>query len=189
MLRLVPVLLCILLAPALVSAQEPLTAASYTESGELRFPTDTESWIFVGTTLGGDYSEEPFDPAVGATFGVVQMEPAAYRHFIANGAYADGTMLLLSFHTSATKSEPQLQGLVQGELEAQEIHVIDKARFAEGRAFFFYAGGGQATPVAERFPEGSECVSCHIEHGAYDGTFTQFYPLLRSRDTAGGPAE
>ena len=182
MLRFAPVLLCAFLAPAMVSAQAPLAGASYTDSGELRFPADTDSWIFVGTTMGGDYNEEPFDPTAGATFGVVQMEPSAYRYFLANGEYADGTMFLLSFHASAAKSEPQLQGFVQGELEAQEIHVIDKARFAEGRAFFFYADGGQATPVAAKVPDGSECVSCHNEHGAYNGTFTQFYPPLRALD-------
>lgn len=162
-------------------AQAPLSAPQYSASGELAFPADTDTWVYMGTTLGGDYNEAPFDPAAPATFGIVQMEPAAFRYFIDNGSYADGTMFLLSFYDSEAKSDPQLQGFVQGALQNQEIHVIDKARFAEGRGFFFYAGGGAATTSTGKIPDGSECVSCHMEHGDFDGTFTQFYPVLRGR--------
>ena len=28
-------------------------------------------------------------------------------------------------------------------------------------------------------PPGNACVSCHIDHGAFDGTFAQFYPTIR----------
>ena len=28
-------------------------------------------------------------------------------------------------------------------------------------------------------PPGNGCVSCHNKHGAFDGTFAQFYPTLR----------
>jgi len=174
-------LLAALLLASPAFAQAPLPAPSYADDGALNFPPDTATWVYMGTTLGGDYNDAPFDPAAPATFGIVQMEPSAYRYFIDNGSYADGTMFLLSFYDSAAKSEPQLQGFVQGDLQNQEIHVIDKARFAEGRGFFFYRGGGTVTSVTAKIPDGSDCVSCHNEHGAYDGTFTQFYPILKSR--------
>ena len=162
-------------------AQAPLPVARYSNSGELAFPPDTDLWIYMGSTLGGDYNDTPFDPAAPATFGIVQMEPEAFSYFMEHGEYADGTMFLLSFYNSERKSEPQLQGFVQGDLRAQEIHVIDKTRFAEGRGFFFYAGGGAATPSAAKIPDGSDCVSCHNEHGAHDGVFSQFYPVLKNR--------
>jgi hypothetical protein len=28
-------------------------------------------------------------------------------------------------------------------------------------------------------PPGNACVRCHVDHGAFDGTFAQFYPTLR----------
>ncbi len=179
-LSLLPVCLFVSATCASVAfAQAPLSAAQYSTSGELAFPADTDTWVYMGTTMGGDYNDTPFDPAAPGIFGIVQMEPVAYRYFIANGSYADGTMFLLSFYDSETKSEPQLQGFVQGALRNQEIHVIDKARFAEGRGFYFYTGGGATTQSTTKIPDGSECVSCHNEHGAYDGSFTQFYPVLK----------
>lgn len=173
--------LCLVGFSSQVLAQTPLSVARYTESGQLDFPVDTDLWVFMGSTLGGDYNDTPFDPAAPATFGIVQMEPAAYRHYMENGEYADGTMFLLSFYNSESKSQPQLQGFVQGALRDQEIHVIDKARFAEGRGFFFYRGGGTATRTAAKIPDGSDCVSCHNEHAARDGIFSQFYPVLKNR--------
>lgn len=180
MTRLTVLLASLLVAPAML-AQTSLPAPEYADDGALNFPDDTDTWVYMGTTLGGDYNDAPFDPAAPATFGIVQMEPEAYRYFIDNGSYADGTMFLLSFYDSVAKSEPQLQGFVQGALQNQEIHVIDKSRFAEGRGFFFYRGGGGTTSSTAKIADGSECVSCHNEHGAYDGTFTQFYPVLTNR--------
>src|SRR5690606_7126320 len=106
--RFIPSLLLCLLASQ-PTAQTTVDSASYTASGELLFPADTETWVYMGTTLGGDFNDQPFDPAQGATFGIVQMEPAAYRYFRENGSYADGSMFLLSFYDSEGKSDPQLQ--------------------------------------------------------------------------------
>src|SRR5688572_19801660 len=106
-------------------AQTDLGVAQYTEAGELRYPVNLVEWIQTGASLGSEYSEEPFDPQNPGTIGVVQMEPAAYRYFLENNTYADGTMFLLSFYRAEGKSEPQLPGFVQGPLLSQEIHVLD----------------------------------------------------------------
>jgi Cytochrome P460 len=157
-----------------------LDAARYTSAGELEFPTNTDEWIAVGAGLGGDYEETPFDPSNPGTITMVRMEPSAYRYLRDNGRYADGTMLLLTFYQTQQKPEPQLRGFVQGDVAAREIHVIDRARFREeGRAFFVYPGATQS--VAAKMPVGSECVVCHAEHGQFDSTFSQFYPLVRER--------
>jgi hypothetical protein len=155
-----------------------LTAASYSASGELQFPTDAATWVVLGTSLGSDYAEGAFDPSNPGVIGVVQIEPSAYRRVLETGAYPDGTMLLLTFYRAEAQSEPQLQGFVQGAVRAREIHVIDRQRFpAEGRAFFVYPG--TETKVAAATPVGSECVRCHTEHGRFDATFVQFYPPFR----------
>jgi hypothetical protein len=160
------------------AAQEArLDVAHYSERSELSFPLDTAQWVHLGSSLGSDYSTDDFNPENPGVLGVVQMEPSAFSYFANNGAYADGTMILLSFYSAQSASDPELRGFVQGDLLQQEIHVIDRVRFAEeGRAFFvFRASANRADPL----PVGSECHSCHMEHGAFDGTFTQFYPTLR----------
>ncbi|MDT8399897.1 MAG: cytochrome P460 family protein [Pseudomonadales bacterium] len=169
----------LLLLPTVAPAQTNLGVADYTGNEELLRPANLDEWIQTGAALGSEYNNEPFDPRNPGRIGVVQMEPAAYRYFMANGSYADGTMFLLSFYDAESKSDPQLPGFVQGALVAQEIHVLDKARFTEGRGFFLFSSPGQASST--KVADGSECVACHTEHGDLDGTFVQFYPAMRQK--------
>lgn len=171
-----PALLGLALLPVISSAQD-LGVARYGADGELQRPGDLATWVHLGSTLGNDYRDEPFNPAHPAVIGVVQMEPTAYRYFVEQGRYADGSMFLLSFHAAESKSDPQLQGFVQGALQAREIHVIDSARFEDGRAFFMFRNDEQTSSAA--LPQGNECVSCHEAEGDYNGTFIQFYPPIR----------
>lgn len=174
-------LLCLsaLLSSGLAQAQAELGIAQYNANGQLAFPERTDEWIFLGSSLGSDYGEAPFDPADPGAIGVVQMEPAAYRYFLANREYADGTMFLLSFYASEAESSPQLPGFVQGALQAKEIHVIDNGRFSEGRGFFLYQAAATPGTASSKLPDNSPCVQCHIPEGQYNGTFTQFYPTIR----------
>jgi hypothetical protein len=110
------------------------------------------------------------------------MEPSAYRYFIENGRYANGTMFLLSFFAAEQNTEPRLRGFVQGALRGREIHLIDHERYADGRAFFLFPGD---VSDAAMVPAGNECVVCHSAHGAFDGTFTQFYPPTRGLSLEG----
>lgn len=168
----------LVLAASFVAAQDKLDIAQYTDSGELRRPANLDEWIQTGVSLGGEYSDEPFDAAKPGTLGVVLMEPAAYRYFLQNKRYADGTMFLLNFYRAEGKSEPQLPGFVQGALSAQEIHVLDKQRFSDGHGFFLFPDSN--VQASTRIPDGNECITCHNEHGAFDGTFAQFYPTIRA---------
>lgn len=175
--RTLPLVFASLLGSTVLQAQPALEAAQYNTAGELQRPADLATWVHMGTTLGGDYGENAFDPAKPGVLGVVQMEPAAYRHFVENGEFADGSMFLLSFYASETKSEPQLQGFVQGALQAREIHVLDRSRFDEGHAFFMFPT--EDTQSSAALPPGNECVVCHDAEGDYRSTFIQFYPTIR----------
>lgn len=169
-----------MLASAVI-AQNTLDAPEYNDEGELLFPENTDMWVHMGSSLGSDYGEEPFDPQNPGTLGVVQMEPSAYRYFLEHNEYADGTMFLLSFYASEAESSPQLPGFVQGQLNAKEIHVIDEARFNEGRGFFLYEATDVAGEASPKIPDGSVCFTCHMAEGDYNGTFTQFYPPIRDK--------
>ncbi len=171
-------LLALVFSSAL-QAQDKLDVARF-ENNELFFPERTEEWIHMGSSLGSEYSDNPFDPANPGTIGVVHMEPSAYRYFLENGEYADGTMFLLSFYGAAAESSPQLPGFVQGELQAKEIHIIDSQRFAEGRGFFLYSAEDTAENASAKLPDNSECVQCHMAEAQFNGTFTQFYPTIRN---------
>lgn len=162
------------------AAPAKLDVARYDGEGRLAFPAGTDRWIAVGTGLGGNYADVPFDPANPGSIGVVQMEPSAYDYFLKNGRYADGTMFLLTFYATQEKPDPALQGFVQGDVVGREVHVLDTARFAEEGSGFFVFSEGTGTPAAPE-PVGSMCVQCHSEHGAFEGTFVQFYPALRGR--------
>jgi hypothetical protein len=171
-------LLALLLPVAGAFAQTNLGIAQYTEAGALRYPANLTEWIQTGASLGSEYGEAPFDPQNPGAIGVVQMEPTAYRYFLEHLTYADGTMFLLSFYRAEGKSEPQLPGFVQGARFSQEIHVLDKARFGDGHGFFMFP---DRNTTSTRIPEeGNVCTACHTEHGAFDGTFIQFYPDLRA---------
>ena len=37
----------------------------------------------------------------------------------------------------------------------------------------------RTTREGDPLPAGNDCVRCHVEHGAFEGTFAQFYPTLR----------
>ena len=162
-----------------LGAQPDLGVATYNADNQLLFPDNTDTWVHLGSSLGGDYQEGPFDPANPGTIGVVTMEPNAYRYFVENGTYADGTMMLLSFYPSEAKSSPQLAGFVQGNLSAKEIHVIDSARYGEGRGFYLYPAAAMTGTASDKLPDGSACVQCHVPEGEYNGTFIQFYPTIR----------
>ena len=179
--------ICAGFAIVLVVAQEPdsrggpserLDVAGFLAGGQLVFPENTDRWVALGSTVGGEYSDEAFTVEDLRSIGVVQMEPSAYEYFLEHRRYADGTMLLLTFYGLQQKPEPVLQGFVQGPVLQREIHMIDRARFAdEGRAFYVFPGDSPAPALP--MPTGSECVVCHSEHGQFDATFTQFYPALR----------
>jgi hypothetical protein len=153
-----------------------LAAAKFTASGELLRPDDLDEWVFLGASLGLGYDEVKRAPDSPGDFQVVLMEPRAYAYFKAHGAYADGSMFLLSLYLTEQRLSTGQAGFAQGDLKNFEIHLIERSRFAEGRAFYLF---GKDAVQAAAVPPGNPCVECHLRDGAFDGTFAQFYPAIR----------
>lgn len=159
------------------AAIKPLDVARISSSGKLQKPADLANWVFLGTSLGMGYNPGSFNAANPGQFQVVLMEPNAWRHFLEHGRYAPGSMFLLSFYDADTRKRSVSQnGFTQAELTNYEIHVIEDAKDAARHTFYTF--GANATE-GNRLPPGNGCVSCHLKHGAFDGTFAQFYPPIR----------
>jgi hypothetical protein len=166
-----------------VLAQAPpvagkLDVARFTASGKLVKPADLTDWVFLGTSLGMGYNPGSFNASRPGQFQVVLMEPNAYRYFVKNKSYAPGSMLLLSFYDADTRKRSVNQnGFTQAELTNFEIHLIDPAKGgADGRAFYTFDADDSEGNL---LPPGNGCVTCHNKHGAFQGTFAQFYPTIR----------
>jgi Cytochrome P460 len=164
--------------PRQVPATASSTPARVTAAGKLMKPADLTDWVFLGTSLGMGYNPGSFNAGHPGQFQVVLMEPQSYRYFVEHGDYAPGSMFLLSFYDSDQQQRSiNRSGFTQGELTNFEIHVIDP-RGEEGHSFYLFgAKDVEGTPV----PKGNACVRCHVDHGAFRGTFAQFYPTLRPR--------
>ena len=156
-----------------------LDVARLTADGKLQKPADLANWVFLGTSLGMGYNPGSFNAARPGQFQVVLMEPKAYQHFVATGSYAPGSMFLLSFYDADTQRRSINQnGYTQAELTNYEIHLVEPAKNADGHVFYvFGADDTEGRPL----PPGNACARCHVQHGAFDGTFAQFYPTLRPR--------
>ena len=173
--------LCVTLAALAASAQinpdQPLDVARFTAEGKMKKPGDLASWVFLGASLGMGYNPGSFNAARPGQFQVAMMEPAAYRYFVEHGSYAPGSMFLLAFYDADVQERSINQhGFTQADLTNYEIHLIDAVRGHEGHAFYMFGTTDtEGTPV----PPGNACVRCHVDHGAFNGTFAQFYPNLR----------
>jgi len=163
--------------PAPASSDETLQVARLDPAGKLLKPADMQSWIFLGTSLGMGYNKGSFNASRPGQFQVVLMEPNAYRYFTRNGRFATGSMFLLSFYDPDQRRSINQNGFVQADLTNYEIHLITPGTGEDRHTFYMF---GANDKQGNRVPRGNACVSCHLKHGAFDGTFAQFYPTIRS---------
>jgi hypothetical protein len=158
-------------------AAAALEVARFTAKGELRKPADLASWVFLGTSLGMGYNPGSFNAANPGQFQVVLMEPGAWQHFVKHGRYAPGSMFMLAFYNADKQARSINQnGFTQADLTNYEIHLIGAGADAERHGFYTFSADSRQ---GQRLPPNNGCVRCHVEHGAFDGTFAQFYPTLR----------
>lgn len=152
-----------------------VTRPAYDDEGRLLLPEDYREWVWVGSSLGLSYSEGT--TAGHEMFHATLMEPAAYRHFIQTGEFADGAMFVLILQGAADGVLPGRRGRFADEVHGVEMAVKDFGRFEEGWAYYGFGGMGGIRKSAKAFPRNA-CYSCHVEHAALDNVFVQFYPLL-----------
>lgn len=160
-----------------------MTVPRYDGSGAMIRPDGYRGWVFVGASLGLRYAEdgEPTGDEGPGTFHNVYIQPEAFERYAATGMFPEKTILAMETYETGTR-EPQA-GLTSGFFEAKwtglSAAVKDKERFPEGWGYVtFQRDGGPMREAAEPFAK-QRCYDCHLEHGATDNVFTQFYPILR----------
>jgi len=157
-------------------AQPEESAARFDAEGHMLFPADYREWVFVTTGHGMSYNPQA-NAAADPPFDNVFVNRAAYRSFLQNGTWPEGTLLVLEIrggisHGSILRGGSFQQGAPMG----IEVHTKDTARFGgDGWAFFGFNPAGQPSTM---IPREANCYSCHEANTAVDRTFVQFYPTL-----------
>jgi hypothetical protein len=144
----------------------------YTSDGQLTLPSAYREWVFLSSGLGMSYTA---DEQASPSFTNVFVNPAAYRSFVATGTWPDKTMLVLEIRASSSQGSINRSGSYQSGLVAIEGEVKDHARFPGNGWAFFGFGKSSTGKMLERT---ENCYACHLQHGAVDNTFVQFYPAL-----------
>lgn len=179
----------LLLAAVLFSALPDLEAAAVFQGPDtLLRPTNYREWVFVGSSIGLEYSPESDKQKSGKSeYKNVYLNPSAYRKFAKTGKFPEGTILVLETASTETKNEPGLQGSFQKEFIGLSAAVKDSKRFKESWAYFRFSKGAGKLKASAQPAEKSACYDCHREKGATDHVFTQFYPVLRAAAPAVPP--
>jgi Cytochrome P460 len=147
----------------------------YTSDGQLILPSDYREWIFLSSGLGMTYAAPSHEGSQSPAFTNVFVNPAAYRSFVSTGKWPEKTMLVLEIRASASKGSINQGGSYQSDVLAIEGEVKDHAKFpGNGWAFFGFGKSDSGRMLARS----EDCYSCHLQHGAVDNTFVQFYPVL-----------
>ena len=152
----------------------PLSAADdalrFTPKGEMVFPSDYRTWVWLSSGLGMSYSSASENDH--PKFDNVFVSPTAYRAFLSTGTWQAGTVFVLEIRASRQQGSINQAGHFQGDLLDVEAHV----KKPDGRwAFYGFGNGGKPAPP---IPPDASCYSCHQQRGAVDTTFVQFYPTL-----------
>jgi hypothetical protein len=171
----VALLLTALLVPVakFLGVIEPDEDPQYTTDGQMKFPENYRTWVYLTTGFDMSYSASSGAPDH-HMFDNVFVNPEAYKVFVATGHWPDKTMLVLEVRGARGKGSINQRGNYQDEIMGLEVHVRDESRFAGKWAFFGFDGG----KTGKMDPPTATCYSCHQDHGAVDTTFVQFYPTL-----------
>lgn len=161
----------LILAAATVLPAGSISSPSYTKDGRLLPPQNYREWIYLSSGL--DMSYTPERQSGTSVFDNVFVNPEAYRAFVETGAWPDKTVFVLEIRNAARAGSINRSGHFQSEdVGGIEVHLKDEAR--GGWAFYPFPKNAPAAMI----PKTASCYSCHLQHGAVDTTFVQFYPTL-----------
>lgn len=162
-----------------------MVVPAYDGEKNLIRPEGYRDWVFVGASLGLSYFEpttrkakdnDQDDPGL---FHHVYIQGEAFAHYGKTGKFPEKTMLVMENYSAAGKESINLKGHFEKELVGLEVALKDHENFDEGWAYFnFSTAKGPLKENAKAFPK-AVCYDCHVEHGADDNVFVQFYPILR----------
>jgi hypothetical protein len=150
-------------------------APAYAPNGDMLPPAHYREWIYLTSGIDMSYTPQSAGPDH-SMFDNVFVNPQSYRSFLSTGAWPDKTILVLEVRGARSKGSINQAGHYQGtDLMGLEVHVKDESRFPGGWAFFNF---DSPSVNGALFPARAPCYSCHMQHGAVDTTFVQFYPTL-----------
>jgi hypothetical protein len=154
-----------------------VAAPQYRASDKMTVPGDYRNWVFLTSSLDLNYAaaSEPGMHMLDNVF----VNPDAYKAFLKTGTWPDQTVMVKENRMAESAGTLSKSGRFQTGVMNLEIHVKDKARFADrfsGGWAFFVSSDGKAD--GKLMPATANCYSCHQDHGAVDTTFVQFYPTL-----------
>ena len=180
---------------------EGMVGPVYDAAGALIRPEGYREWIFVGSSLGLNYSKPNPDATSGpGMFHHIYIQPEAYKHYRDTGEFPEKTMLVMENYTAGSKEDNTATELTQDKKEFEnlnghfedrrlgvEVALKDSERFEDSWAYFNFSTRAGLLPAAKAFPKAA-CFDCHQNHAAVDNVFVQFYPILREarEDAAGG---
>lgn len=149
----------------------------FNDKGELQRPANFREWVFLTSGLGMTYGPNHTLPGQAPDFNNVFVNPAAYRSFMKNGLWPDGTLFILEIRRAEENVSINAEGRTQGKHVALEAAVRDSRRYPDGGwSYFSFDSAAGLRKAAAPFARTASCYSCHREHGAVQWTFTQFYP-------------
>jgi hypothetical protein len=154
--------------------------AAAQDGDRMAVPADYRNWTFLTSSLDLNYSSAS-EPGPGQMHMLdnVFVNPESYKAFLKTGSWPDKTVLVKENRIAESAGTLSKSGRFQTGVMNLEIHVKDKARFADrfsgGWAFFVSSNGKAAGTL---MPGSANCYSCHQDHGAVDTSFVQFYPTL-----------
>lgn len=161
----------------------------YNDKGELKYPADYRTWVFVGSNLGLEYRDDATDktppkkddkPKKVGNFHNVYIDPASFGHYMKTGIFPEKTMLVLDVY-KAEQGEPQSivsEGLFPGKQTGVALAVKNSARPDGSKTDWAYYDFKPDQLAAKAFPD-KACYDCHLEHGNDDNVWVQFYPTLQ----------
>jgi hypothetical protein len=160
----------------LMAASDQDGGPHYTSDGALIMPSDYREWVYLSTGLDMSYSDAPSNLGH-SIFDNTFVDRISWQGFKVTGHWPDQTMLVLENRRATTVGSINKRGQYQTEDRmGVEVHVRDEKRFKGGWGFFVFRDDGPAQQV----PYSADCYSCHLQHGALDTTFAQFYPTVKA---------
>jgi hypothetical protein len=132
-------------------APSAMTQPVYNDQGQLLRPEGYREWVFVGSSLGLDYSRPQPDQGPGV-FHHVYMQPEAVKHYTETGEFPEKTMLVMENYSAGSKEENSAKDLTKDKVAFEnlnghfedsrvgvEVALKDSSKFPDKWAYFNFS--------------------------------------------------